>query len=282
MDANGQSRSDDARRAASKHQREGKDQASMLGTGRPGLADAPPPPFQRAHLDAWLKLMRRDDFDILAGAVHTEQIRRGSGSICAAANNSRQQTAAHVRLSNFPPEILSLIFSRVDTATLLGAVPHVCRDWRAACSDDLYGPKVRLKLHSVRQVLRIRPECLELWVAAAVARFASVINLDLSRCSIENGMLLKCAGSLQRITKLNMFRCDKITDAGLEHFAQLTQLTSLNLYDCDNITDAGRALVPCLSPKLKKKTEQRKKPPPLKRTNTDAGEQSDACDMFDC
>ena len=210
MDANDQPHAgDDARRPASKRQRQGDGQASVSGTGQPGLIDGPLPPFQRAHLDAWLKLMRREDFDLLAGAVRTEQIRRGPGSTCAAANNStlpvcvvRQQTPARVRLSNFPPEILSLIFSHVDTATLLGAVPHVCRDWRAACADDVYGPKVRLELRSVRQVLRIRPECLGLWVAATVGRFAWVIDLDLSRCGIEDGVL-ECAGSLQRITSLN-------------------------------------------------------------------------------
>ena len=101
------------------------------------------PSFQGAHLETWLKLMRREDFDLLAGAVRTEQIRRGSGSASAAANNStcmmRQQAPTHVRLSNFPPEILSLIFSHVDMATLLGVVPNMCRDWRAACADDVHG-----------------------------------------------------------------------------------------------------------------------------------------------
>ena len=145
----------------------------------------------------------------------------------------RQQTPARVRLCNFPPEILSLIFSHVDTATLLGAVPHVCRDWRTACSDDVYGPKVRFKLRSVRQMLRIRPECLGLWVAATVCRFAWVIDLDLSSCAIEDGVL-ECANSLQRITGLKMggdYSCpSKITDTGLEHIAQLAQLTSLDLF----------------------------------------------------
>ena len=133
--------------------------------------------------------MRREDVDVLAEAVRTEQNRHGQGSACAAANDStlpvcvmRQQTPARVHLSNFPPEILSLIFSHVDTATLLDAVPHVCRDWRTACSDDVYGPKVRLELRSVRQVLRIRPECLARWVAATVRRFTWVVDMDLSSC----------------------------------------------------------------------------------------------------
>ena len=89
-------------------------------------------------------------------------------------------TLCRVCLGDFPDEILSLIFSHVDTATLLGAVPNVCRGWRAACGDDVYGPKVRLELRSVRQVLRIRPECVGLWVAATVRRFAWVVDLDLS------------------------------------------------------------------------------------------------------
>ena len=176
-------------------------------------------------------------------------VRRGPGSTCAAANNSTlpmcamwQQTPARVCLSDFPDEILSHIFSRVDPATLLGAVPHVCRGWRAACANDDHGPKVRLKLGSVRQVLRIRPEYLGLWVAAMVGRFAWVIDLDLSMCGIEDGVL-KCTGSLQRITGLNVggdFGCpSKLTDTGLEYVAQLTQLTKLVLTGCGKITDTG-------------------------------------------
>ena len=92
-----------------------------------------------------------------------------------------QRTPARVCLSDFPTEILSLIFSHVDTPTLLSAVPNVCRGWRAACGDDVYGPKVRLKLRSVQRVLRIRPECLGLWITATVRRFAWVIELDLCR-----------------------------------------------------------------------------------------------------
>ena len=67
---------------------------------------------------------------------------------------------ARVHLSNFSPEILSLIFSHVDTATLLDAVPHVCRDWRTACSDDVYGPNVRLKLRNVhfQNVTQVTPK----------------------------------------------------------------------------------------------------------------------------
>ena len=100
-----------------------------------------------------------------------------------------QQTPARVCLGDFPDEILSLIFSHVDTATLLGAVPHVCRGWRAACANDDHGPKVRLELGSVSQVLRIRPECLGLWMATMVGRFAWVVGLDLSRCGVEDVML---------------------------------------------------------------------------------------------
>ena len=234
MDATGQSCREDARRPASKRQ------ASVpSGTGQPGLIDGPLPPFQRAHIDAWLKLMRREDVDVLAEAVRTEQNRHGQGSACAAANDStlpvcvmRQQTPARVHLSNFPPEILSLIFSHVDTATLLDAVPHVCRNWRTACSDDVYGPKVRLELRSVQRQLRIRHECLGIWVAAFVGRFAWVVDMDLRRCDIEDGVL-ECAGSLQRITSLDISGdgdCpSKITDTGLEHIAQRTHLTSLNL-----------------------------------------------------
>ena len=96
----------------------------------------------------------------------------------------------------------------------------------------VYGPKVRLELRSVRQVLRIRFKCLGLWVAATVGRFAWVIDLDLSGCGIEDGVL-ECAGSLQRMTSLGIGgdeRCPgKITDTGLEHVALLTHLTCLGL-----------------------------------------------------
>ena len=153
-----------------------------------------------------------------------------------------QQTPARVCLSYFPDEILSLIFSHVDTATLLDAVSNVCRSWRAACGDDVYGPKVRLELRSILQVLRIRPECVGLWVAAMVGRFAWVVGVDLSRCDVEDGVL-ECAGNLQRVTSLQLggdWRSpSKITDTGLEYVAQLTQLTSLNLKRCHTITDTG-------------------------------------------
>ena len=137
-----------------------------------------------------------------------EKRQRQGGSTSAAANNGpyrvcvmRQQQTARVGLSDFPPEILSLIFSHVDTVTLLGAVPHVCREWRTACSDDVYGPKVRLELRHVQRVLRIRPECLGLWVAATVRRFAWIVDMDLSSCGIDDGVL-ECAGSLQRLSSL--------------------------------------------------------------------------------
>ena len=234
--------------------------------------DRPRRPFRRADLEAWFKLMPPKDLDLIVGVARAKWERRVSRFEAAAGSASRQLIPA----SDFPPEILSLIFSHVDTATLLGAVPHVCRDWRAACAHDVHGPKVRLELHSVQQMLRIRPECLGLWVAAMVGRFAWVIDLDLSRCGIEDGAL-ECAGSLQRITSLNVggdyrcpskitdmglehlaqltqltsldlsgdiFRPSKITDTGLEHVAQLTQLTSLDLGGCDNITDTGLEHVP--------------------------------------
>ena len=168
-------------------------------------------------------------------------------SCCTAQSTERvcvmpQQTPARVCLGDFPDEILSLIFSHVDTATLLGAVPNVCRGWRAACGDDVYGPKVRLELRSILQVLRILPECVGLWVAATVGRFAWVVGLDLSKCSVEDGVL-ECARTLQRMTSLDVssvYGCPgKITDMGLQHVAVLTQLTNLNLGYCDMITDTG-------------------------------------------
>ena len=191
--------------------------------------------------------MRREDFDLIAAAVCTEQIRRGPGRSCAAAKIStlavctmrQQPTPARVRLSDFPPEILSLIFSHVDTATLLGAVPNVCRGWRAACADDVYGPKIRLELRSVRQVLRIRPACLGLWVAATVDRFAWVIDLDLSGCGKIADTGLKCVAQLTQLTTLNLGGCRNITDTGLEHIATLTQLAGLTLLHCGQITDTG-------------------------------------------
>ena len=149
-----------------------------------------------------------------------------------------QQTPARVCLGDFPDEILSLIFSHVDTATLLGAVPNVCRGWRTACGDDVYGPKVRLELRPVQQVLRIRYECLGLWFAATVRRFSWVIKLDLRECDVEDGFL-KCVGKMPRITNLDLSCCIYITDTGLRLVAQLMQLTSLNLYKCYKITDTG-------------------------------------------
>ena len=156
-----------------------------------------------------------------------------------------QQTPARVCLGDFPDEILSLIFSHVDTATLLGAVPHVCRGWLAACGDKVYGPKVCMELRSVQQVLCIRYECMELWVKATMGRFAWVIDLDFTKSNIEDGVL-ESAGSMQFVTSLNLSWCKKITDTGLEHLAKLLQLTSLNLTLCGNITNTGRALVHCL------------------------------------
>ena len=81
MDASGQSCSEDARHPASKRlgqgegegqARQGEGQAGKLGTGQPGLINGLMPPFQRTHLDAWLQFMRREDLDVLAGAVSTE------------------------------------------------------------------------------------------------------------------------------------------------------------------------------------------------------------------
>ena len=125
----------------------------------------------------------------------------------------------------------------MDAATLLSAVLHVCRDWRAVCAHDVYGPKVQLELRRVQQVLRILPECLGLWVVAAVARFGWVSTLDASGCSITDGALER-DGSLQLLTSLSLRGCKNITDMGLEHVAQLTQLTGLNLSECV-ITDTG-------------------------------------------
>ena len=67
----------------------------------------------------------------------------------------------------------------------------------------VYGPKVRLELHSVRQVLRIRPECLARWVAATVRRFTWVVDMDLSSCGIDDGVL-ECAGNLPQLTSLKL------------------------------------------------------------------------------
>ena len=95
-----------------------------------------------------------------------------------------------------------------------------------------------------------------LWVAAAAARFARVLELDLSGpttltfssktltadCKITDSMLVLLrlfdhGGNLQRLTSLNVHTCDKITEVGLEHVDPLTQLTSLNLGHI--VTDTG-------------------------------------------
>ena len=145
------------------------------------------------------------------------QIHVHSGALATEDDNpARSRTC----ISDFPPEILAHIFAQVDTATLLSTVPHVCRDWRDACAHDVYGPKVRLALQNIRQVLRIRPECLALWVAATMARFAWVCKLNVGECDVTDGVL-ECAGSLQRLTSLDLSGCAKNKDAGL--------LTSLDL-----------------------------------------------------
>ena len=278
MDGNGQACSDDARRLASAMQGTGQASGSgtwpvvVDATGRdlsckpttptPATKQAQPTMPAEESSEPWLFAALpssgnsspfttddegSSDYSHAEAATRAgSTVRCGPRSACAATNNSTlpvcampQHTPARECLSDFPDEILSHIFSRVDAATLLGAVPHVCRGWRAACANDDHGPKVRLELDSMRQVLRIRAECLGLWVAATVRRFAWVVDLDLSICGIEDGVL-EGAGSLPRIASLNLNGCDKMTDPGLlQHVAILTQLTKLHLGSCRKITDTG-------------------------------------------
>ena len=101
----------------------------------------PPASFQRAHLDAWLKLMRREDFDVLAGAVRTEQIRRGPGSACAAANDSalpvcatRQQTPALC----FPPHAIAIARNKLPTHPRDAATVSVTTMERTFCYAEVF------------------------------------------------------------------------------------------------------------------------------------------------
>ena len=137
---------------------------------------------------------------------------------------------------HLPFEILALIFGYLDTSTLVGSVPNVCKDWRTLCADPLCGPKVRLKLYSVQQVLQIRPEKLKEWMKAMFRYFAHVCVLDSKMYSLTDSELesFECR---PRITNLDLGYCENLTDTGLVHVAQLTQLTFLNLsgYEISNI-----------------------------------------------
>ena len=181
-----------------------------------------------------------------SGKPHGDDARRpasqpqGQGSQTGVWRTEQRRTPVRTNTSDMPPEILGLIFSHVDTATLLSAVPHVCRDWRTACAHDVYGPKVRLKLYSVGKVLRIRPECMGLWVAAVVGRFAWVCQLDMSGCDEVADTGLQHVAQLTQLATLVLPRgCVRITDTGLECVAHLTQLTTLVLRGCGKITGTG-------------------------------------------
>ena len=69
-------------------------------------------------------------------------------------------------------------------------------------------------------------------VAASVARFPWVFELDSSVCEVTN-VGLELVAQLMQLTSLDLHQCSKITDTGLEHVAKLTQLVSLDLRGCE-------------------------------------------------
>ena len=69
-----------------------------------------------------------------------------------------------------------------------------------------------------------------------VAKLKQLLYLNLGATQITDASLNEMT-RLQKLSHLNLSRCETITDVGLKELAELTQLTVLRLYGCTQITD---------------------------------------------
>lgn len=167
----------------------------------------------------------------------------------------RQQATTSTHVSSLYPEILALIFSKLDVRDR-GRAAQVCVSWREAAYHRSAWRGVEARLH-LRKHSSAVFSCLEkrgikrVQVLSLTMRrglgdvfrgIPKLQSLSLSGCynmsdAGLNGALNQPFSSL---TELNLSLCKNITDASLGKIAQcLKNLETLELGGCSNITNGG-------------------------------------------
>ena len=89
------------------------------------------------------------------------------------------------------------------------------------------------------------------WLRGVATTFTGLTKLDLERCTKITDAGLEHVGKLSNLTSLALTDCEGMTDAGLDHVGKLGNLTTLSLERCVRVTDAGCARLQDLLPGCK-------------------------------
>ena len=114
--------------------------------------------------------------------------------------------AMQTPIQRLPDELLQMIFSRLDTETLLTAVPAVCRRWRA-----VYGQTRNVNLNFLfvrrRAAVRVDDESGARMLCEIVKRMAHVVGLNLwGFGSLSDATVVALAEHCTRLTSVT-FGC---------------------------------------------------------------------------
>lgn len=171
----------------------------------------------------------------------------------------QQQANASTHVSCLYPEILALIFSKLDVRDR-GRAAQVCTTWREAAYHRSAWRGVEAKLHLRKHANAVFP-CLEkrgikrVQVLSLTVRrglgdvfrnVSKLQSLNLSGCynMSDTGLNNALSQSYPSLTELNLSLCKNITDASLGKIANsLRNLESLELGGCSNITNMGLHVV---------------------------------------
>lgn len=231
------------------------------GSGRVGSATANAPAASAAVV---ITAAARDP----AAAVASPNA--AAAAVVAAAAASRPRTAAEMMRD---PEFLSRLFSHFRGRERL-PLASVCRAWR----DALYDPRHWRDMAAVLRCRELRKETADarrrlleslerrgmdaVWlVGASDEDLADVVSLGAALLSRARLVALRCSSvsdrglesllaAAPRVSALELFGCNELTDAGLWAALRPT-VTSLTLADCINVADETLAAVAQLLPALR-------------------------------
>ncbi|XP_050032572.1 uncharacterized protein [Dermacentor andersoni] len=205
-----------------------------------------------------------------AAAVATSNAAAAAAAVVAAAAATRPRTAAEMLRD---PEFLSRLFSHFRGRERL-PLASVCRAWR----DALYDPRHWRDMAAVLRCRELRREGADsrrrlleslerrgmdaVWlVGASDEDLADVVSLGAALLSHARLVALRCSSvsdrglesllaAAPRVSALELFGCNELTDAGLWAALRPT-VTSLTLADCINVADETLAAVAQLLPALR-------------------------------
>jgi hypothetical protein len=163
----------------------------------------------------------------------------------AQAGAAAEEGSYQGREVTLPSEVLVLLFSHIDSKTLLTAVPGVCKQWRAACPsvknvdfNFAWSPDFSLRR---RLTAPVRPFPVPLSAIHGLSLlFKHVTSVTFCKDNQVGDEHIIALANHSNLTSINVQRCTTVTDAAVLVLAeQCIGLTSVNFGGCTKLTDAS-------------------------------------------